>query len=188
MVLGFCVAMLPWIIRNQSVTGHWVLTSLWSGPSLYDGLNPNADGSSNMEFFDRDNVMATMSEYEMNSFYQAKAIQFVRENPWQTAALAFRKLLKFLQPVPSSVQTGWVVWVMWVMVAAVFLTLCMLGVRTHTLDLAGFVVVLGPFLLFLMVHLAFVGSLRYRLPTEFPLAILAAAGLTRWLPGRNQGR
>ena len=49
-------ALLPWGIRNHNVTGHWVFTTLWSGPSLYDGLNPEADGSSNMEFMTRDDL------------------------------------------------------------------------------------------------------------------------------------
>ena len=42
----------------------------------------------------------------------------------------------------------------------------------------------GPFLQFLLVHMVFVGSIRYRLPLEFPLSILAAHGLVglrqRW--------
>jgi hypothetical protein len=37
---------------------------------------------------------------------------------------------------------------------------------------------LGPVLFFAALHAVFVGSQRYRLPAEYPLAVLAAAG---WL-------
>lgn len=185
LVAAFGVVMLPWVVRNQQVTGHWVLTSLWSGPSLYDGLNPEADGGSNMEFFDRDNVMSSMSEYEMNRHYQQLAWQFARENPDRAVSLAGRKLARFLQPVPAGAQAGWVVWVVCGAVAVVFMLLCLAGLRSGLMDPVGCAVTIGPFLLFMGVHMVFVGSLRYRLPAEFPLAILAAVGLRQWLPGRR---
>ena len=52
LVATVALAMLPWTLRNHRVTGHWVVTTLWSGPSLYDGLNPHATGESNMEFLE----------------------------------------------------------------------------------------------------------------------------------------
>ena len=187
MTISFGAVMLPWIVRNYRVTGHWVVTSLWSGPSLYDGLNPQADGSSNMKFFDHDNVMATMSEYEMNAHYQQLAFEYVRENPGAAVVLAGRKVLNFLQPVPASTSTEWAFWAACGTSGVLMVALCLAGIRTRLLDSVGLLVVLGPFLLFLGVHMVFVGSLRYRLPAEFPLAILAAAGLCQWLPARKPG-
>ncbi len=187
MVLAFGTVMLPWAARNHSLTGHWVLTSLWSGPSLYDGLNPDADGSSDMQFFERHNVMATMTEYEMNAHYQSLALQFIQEHPGRTLSLAGHKLVRFLQPIPNSISAGWVVCVVCGAVGAAFLALCLVGMRSGLLDPVGLMLVLGPFLLFMVVHMVFVGSLRYRLPAEFPLAILAATGLRQMLPGRKRG-
>jgi len=177
LVCAFGLTMLPWVIRNHNVTHHWVMTSLWSGPSLYDGLNPNADGTSDMTFFDKENVLATMSEYDMNAHYQQKAIDFVKDNPGRTLQLAALKAARFLQPAPSTPPTTWALWVLCTFFYALFFGLCVRSVWNYHVDIRGVLICVGPFLLFLVVHMVFVGSLRYRLPTEFPLAIVAAAGL-----------
>jgi len=180
MLAAFGLVLLPWAIRNHNVTGHWVITSLWSGPSLYDGLNPNADGTSDMTFFDDENVLAEMSEYDMNAHYQQRALEFVRANPGRSAELAIRKSARFLQPAPSTPPLTWGIWVACGTFYMVFMGLCLSGIGTRHMDLRSLLVCTGPFLLFLGVHMVFVGSLRYRLPTEFPLAIVAAAGLRSW--------
>ena len=71
----------PWAYRNYTITGHWIWTTLWVGPSLYDGFNPQANGESNMEFFEHDNLMNRMSEYDVDRYYREKSWQFIRENP-----------------------------------------------------------------------------------------------------------
>ena len=185
LLVGFVLVILPWVIRNQAVTGQVVVTSLWGGPSLYDGLNPDADGSSNMEFFGRDNVMATLSEYEMNAHYQQLALDFAVNHPSRVVELAGRKLQRFLQPMPNTVAVGWGLWGGCVVAAVVFAGLAVVGLRSRMLNASGLFLVLGPFLLSLVVHMVFVGSLRYRLPGEFPLSILAATGFFQCLLGRK---
>lgn len=187
MFAGCAVLMFPWTLRNYRVTGHWVLTSLWSGPSLYDGLNPTADGSSDMRFFDEENVMVSrqMTEHEMNRHYTRRAIEFIRQNPRQTARLAIAKVARFLNPVPNAgKEAGWgvwgVCWAMWLFM----LGFAVAGVRYGQISCSGLVATLGPFLLFLLVHMVFVGSVRYRLPVEFPLSVLTAIGWQKMVLSR----
>lgn len=53
MCASLAACMVPWWIRNAQLTGHFVATTLQFGASLYDGMNPTADGGSNMDFVPR---------------------------------------------------------------------------------------------------------------------------------------
>ncbi len=180
---GCILVLTPWAVRNKSVTGHWVFTSLWSGPSLYDGWNPSATGASDMRFFDEENVMVNkrLSEFAMNEHYKQRAFEFARANPARVLQLALFKAGRFLSPVPNSVSAaGWVVKAACVVFWVVLFGLTAVGLVSRQWDGVGILTTIGPLLLFLLVHMVFVGSVRYRLPVEFPLAVLAANGW-RWL-------
>ena len=186
LVTGCVTVILPWAARNAAVTGHWVFTSLWSGPSLYDGLNANATGASDMQFFEDDRVLSRMSEYDMNEYYKSRALHFAMQNPGRVAVLAVRKAALFLSPVPKFAKSA--VWgasagcaVFWLLLVVT----SVVGLRSREWDGAGLLVMVGPLLLFLLVHMVFVGSVRYRLPLEFPLSVLAAIGWRRLVLRRN---
>lgn len=175
---GCLLTLLPWAARNHTVTQHWVFTSLWSGPSLYDGLNPQATGASDMRFFDEERAMDRMSEFEMNEHYRNRAIRFATDNPERVMALAWMKARRFLSPVPMSIAAGnWAVGAICVLYYSVFLALATKGIVHLIRDPRSLLLTTGPFVLFLLVHMVFVGSLRYRLPVEFPVAVSAAIGI-----------
>ena len=177
----------PWAARNHQVSGHWVVTSLWAGPSLYDGLNPDATGDSNMQFFNDDDVMGEgMSEYEMNRHYTHKAIKYAVEHPRRTAELSLLKLWRFWKPWPNAAQFD--TWPARLAIACSFVPLMVLaafGCWTHRLNALRCLLTAGPALGFCIVHMVFVSSLRYRLPVEYPLYILASAGFVGWFGKEN---
>lgn len=186
--LGLFVTLLPWAWRNHSVCGHWVFTTLWSGPSLYDGLNPDANGDSNMDFFDRDNLMATMTEWDVDQHYKSEAWRYTAKNPGHAIELTFRKLWRYWKPWPSAEQFGGVLPTL--LVAGFFVPVCGLATRGWWLTRQqpwAWLLPLGPILYFAAIHAVFVGSLRYRLPAEYPLCVLAAVGLNDWF-GRQRGK
>ena len=184
---GFLLAWSPWVIRNYRTTGQIVVTTLWVGPSLYDGLNPAANGDSNMTFFDRDKLMSTMSEYEMDQHYRRKAMDFVQQNPGRTAELAMLKLIRYWKPWPNADQFNKA----WhkLAVAAFFVPLAALAVwgawlnrrQPWVLLLAVF-----PIFYFSAIHSIFVGSLRYRLPAEYPVSVVAAAAICEAIRRRKK--
>lgn len=175
----FCVAMSPWVVRNANVTGHFVPTSLWLGPTLYDSFGPDADGGSNMAFFDAEaDQRAGLSEYEVDRWYRERAIEAVRSSPARAGRLAVAKQLRFWSIWPradeiasTSVRIAIATWSLIVALLAVY------GLATTKWTWPQVVLVMGPLVYFAMLHLVFVGSMRYRMPAELPLCVAAATGL-----------
>jgi 4-amino-4-deoxy-L-arabinose transferase-like glycosyltransferase len=179
-VLGLLAVLLPWGLRNKRVTGHFVLTTLWVGPSLYDGLNPHATGDSDMTFFDQDNLMGArgLSEYEMDRHYRAAAWRFASENPGRACELSFVKLRRFWNPWPNAAQFDH--WAARLILGGFYvLMMACAGIggwrERRRFRLLAFSA--GPILYFAAIHAVFVSSLRYRLPAEYPLLVLSALGV-----------
>lgn len=178
--VGLGISLSPWIYRNFHVTGHFVPTTLWEGPSLYDGLNPNFTGDSDMRFFEQDQLLATMSEYEMNQEYRQRAWKFAAEHPGQVISFALLKQARFWNPTPNGEQfqffgVGIIAWLAFLPL----MTFAAIGACYAWRDPWMLILTIAPLAYFAVLHLLFVGSLRYRLPAEFPLAVMAAYGLCR---------
>lgn len=195
-VAAMVLVLLPWGIRNQRVTGHWTLTTFWMGPSLYDGLNPEATGDSNMTFYDRDRLMLRMDEYEVDQHYRRAAWKFAADHPRRVLELAWVKTLRYWSPWPNAEQFRQ--WWARGAVAVFFIPTCLLCLwgtfylfnctekRSRREVIWSLAILAGPVFYFALIHLFFVSSLRYRLPAEYPLLVLAAyGGMSLW-PARQQ--
>lgn len=180
--IGTYGALLPWGLRNLAVTGHFTFTTFWVGPSLYDGLNPEATGDSNMTFFDRENLLGRMSEYEMDREYRRRAWDFAANHPGRALQLMWVKLGRYWSIWPNAAQfqrAG-----VRLIVALSFLAILVPAVYGTWLSrdrIDVLVVTWGPILYFSAIHVLFVGSIRYRLPAEYPFAVLSAVGAAGWL-------
>jgi 4-amino-4-deoxy-L-arabinose transferase-like glycosyltransferase len=175
---GLAIALLPWIVRNAVVTGRFVPTTLWVGPSLYDGLNPHATGASDMNFVEADGIYQQMSEYDADRHYRSATWNFVRNNPVRALELTAIKLWRFWSPVPNAPQFA--AWYLQLAVAAVYvpvLVFAAIGAWRARRRHWCWIVPAAPMLCFAAVHAVFIGSLRYRLPVEYPLLVLSAAGV-----------
>ncbi len=179
LLLIVAIGLLPWTQRNWQRTGHPVLTTLWGGPSLYDGLHPGATGASDMQFIVDDGLYGdpAQTEYTIDQHYRAAAWDFVVSRPAMAARLAVIKVWRFLKPWPSAPQFQR--WWQIILVAGLTVPLYLLAVRGAWLHRSSpwcWLLVAGPLLYFVVLHTVFVGSLRYRLPAEYSLWVLAAAG------------
>jgi hypothetical protein len=175
----------PWTARNYQVTGHFVPTTLWFGPSLYDGLNPRATGDSDMTFVEADALYQKMSEYDVDREYRRRAWEFARMHPARVAALALVKLGRYWSPWPNAPQFQGLA--ARLAVAGFFLPLlalalvpvvaqCRAGWKEFRQHVWSRFLTLDPIVYFAALHMLFVGSLRYRLPAEYPLLVMSAAG------------
>jgi 4-amino-4-deoxy-L-arabinose transferase-like glycosyltransferase len=182
LMVGLGASLAPWTIRNAYVTGHLIPTTLWVGPSLYDGLNPEAMGDSNMDFFDREQLLKQMSEYEMDREYRRRAWKFVAEHPMRTIWLAMIKQSRYWSPNPGAAQFSnfWFQTVGWMAFLPLAL-FALVGAWYGRHDMWLMVLTAAPIFYFAAIHLLFVGSLRYRMPAEYPLAVLAAIGVCKCL-------
>lgn len=176
-VFGMWLTLLPWGLRNQRVTGHFTLTTLWMGPSLYDGLNPQATGDSEMTFFERDGLTATLSEYEVDQHYRHAAREYAMTHPNRVLQLAVMKFLRYWSPWPNAEQFDH--WSAKIATSSAYipcLILAMFGAWRERRNGTLLLLTLGPILYFCALHCIFVASLRYRLPGEYPLMVLSAIG------------
>jgi 4-amino-4-deoxy-L-arabinose transferase-like glycosyltransferase len=178
LLLSCGMVLAPWVVRNWRVTGHFVPTTLWVGASLYDGLNPDATGASDMRFIKTDGIYARVSEYDADRHYRHAAWEFVKTHPLRTLELGVLKLRRFWRPWPQSPEFEKLP-VQLILSAAwgAQLIFAACGGWIYRGRLWICVLTAGPILYFSLVHAVFVGSIRYRIPGEYALCVLSAAGV-----------
>jgi 4-amino-4-deoxy-L-arabinose transferase-like glycosyltransferase len=193
---GLIVAMLPWWIRNCRVTGHFVPTTLQVGASLYDAVRPRADGSSNMAFVEtltadqrvRDWIARPAPapetfEHRLDQRMFESATAFVVNNPSRALNLAGAKFLRTWNIWPN--EPGLRAWPLRLAVAATYVPLLVLGLwGAIRFSKRGWPYILCwlPVPYFALLHMIFVGSIRYREPAMIALIPLAAGVVSElWL-------
>lgn len=180
------VGMAPWWIRNARVTGHFVPTALVVGASLYDGLNPDASGASDMRFVPKfaaleraaDGDAADPLEYRLDRRMAREALDWARANPGRVAQLAWIKFLRMWNVWPN--EPGFRGWFVRLAVAAAYVPLLILSfVGAWRFTAWGWPYALAwlPAVYLTMLHVVFVGSIRYREPAMLALSVLAAGVL-----------
>jgi hypothetical protein len=175
--LGFVLVMSPWWVRNARVYGRFVPTALWLGASLYDGINPNADGASDMIPFLRDPAIWPLDEQDQDDELRRRAIEFAREHPGRVLGLAVVKLGRYWSPWSNAGGLGsWGLAVASAVVELPVLALMAMGLWVRRGDLRAWVLLAGPILYFCALHAVFASSMRYRLPGEIPALGLVAIG------------
>jgi len=187
MMAGFFVTMLPWWIRNAHVTGHFVPTTLQVGASLYDGWNPEADGSSNMSFVPamveaehREPAAAggqpsDTFEYRLDRRMRTAAWHWAQSHPARVVQLAGVNLVRMWNCWPNEPSLS--SWPIRLAVAATYLpvVVCAIFGAWKTLCLGWpYVICWLPAVYFTLLHVVFVSSIRYRQPPMLALVVLAA--------------
>ena len=100
-MLALVLTMSPWWVRNARIYGRFVPTALWMGASLYDGLNPNATGASDMAFLE-DAEIWPLSEQDQDALLTRRALAYARQDPGRLVKLAIIKLGRYWSPWPNA--------------------------------------------------------------------------------------
>lgn len=184
-VVAVVLALLPWAARNKSVTGQWVWLTTRGGISLYDGLGPQADGSSNLGDVKQSQEVRDLSEVAYDAHFRRAAWASLRDDPARILRLSGNKLLRTWNPLPNA-QEGQSALIRLISAAWTIplYILAAWGVVLWPLhyELDGRVgggwrldlFLLLPAIVLSGLHMIFVGSVRYRLGAMPMLEILAA--------------
>ncbi len=191
MLAGLVIAMLPWWIRNYRVTGRFVPTTLQVGASLYDALGPQATGASNMQF--AETVLASQRErlavlggnaaeleLRLDRHYRRAAWEFVRQNPGRAIRLAATKFFRTWNVWPN--ERAFSSWPIRLVVFCSYVPVLLLaaaGIVSTMRQGWPYVLCWLPAVYFALLHMVFVGSIRYRQPAMLGLIVLAAAAAVR---------
>jgi 4-amino-4-deoxy-L-arabinose transferase-like glycosyltransferase len=206
------VVVLPWMVRNESTLGCFVLTTdtraLWkaNNDSTYETLDrggwiddvPEPPNGPPWPELAADLTLAgtptEVDECEQQRYYRELVFDFWREEPGEKARLAAQAVRMLWSPTFSvdsdDAERGRVAELGRDLVEPVYM------VAVYLLALAGAFLVPRRFLALVLLLLgystlaamAFAGTVRYRAPFDFLLALLAAAALVRawqWLRERR---
>lgn len=190
--LGIILIMSPWWYRNYLVTDRFVLTTLQVGPSLYDGLHPGASGGSDegMKFVgtfgerlrEKEALLSqppgSTFEFRLNQEMHKAAVDWVQANPGETLRLAWVKFCRTWNfwPPAQELSSPWVrlsesigcfgilslaIWATWVFKER----------------WQSYYLLLLPIPYFTLLHMIFVGSVRYRQPAIVAISVLAGMAI-----------
>lgn len=179
---GYCVVyallMTPWWLHNYEKYGEFVRLNLGYGVVLYSGNNPmnkSGGGITGIDFTD-DVVTGVSNPIKRNQIFVNAAFDYIKANPLEFVENAFRKLARFWRLWPYAPQ--------WVSFQTIAISLLSYGVVLFLAVLSLFrlnkaqIVSLAPVFILIIyltsVHMVTIGSIRYRLPLEPFLIILAS--------------
>lgn len=189
--VGLCAALVaaalaPWAARNHIVLGRAVWLSTNGGVTLYDGLGPQADGSSNQSFLEQMPELAAMNEATRDEHLRRAALRCAADDPQRALRLAAVKFLRTWNVVPNVAahHSGASAWVSAAFMLAV-LSCAGVGVARARVPPRLLLLWLLPVVYFTLVSCVFIGSVRYRIPL-MPFVELTAAAGAAWLRGESR--
>ncbi len=191
-LLGLCLTLLPWWIRNYSIAGRFIPTTLQVGASLYDGLSPTATGASDMRFVgqfvaeqraaDAEPNANTSNLFEdrLDSRMRDASVAWAQAHPRRALELIGIKLLRIWSFLPNAneFQNRWLRLALLTTYTPI-IALALLGIWRYSSRGWPYILCCLPAIYLTCLHIIFVSSIRYRQPAMLPLIILAAAILTK---------
>lgn len=170
----------PWGWRNarHPQVRAWVFTTTNSGITTYDGFHDAATGASDQAAFltDMKGLLSRMDEVERDEYLATTAHEWIRDHPARSLSLMGRKIIRTWSPMPLSSEYGSTLYrAVGLLFSLPFDLLVLLGLWRSNLARPAKVILLLPAVYFTLIHALSVGSLRYRIPVEPPMAVLAGS-------------
>ncbi len=177
------IVLFPWAYRNHQLLGAWIWATTNAGQTQYDGFRDGADGSSNLAELKTMPELAGKGEVERNAFLAARGRELMWTHPQRSLWLGVKKLARTWSPVPLSdeyasnrnIAVG-------LLFSLPLFLLTLIGLCRRGLAMPVKLFCLLPAIYFSMSAAVTVGSIRYRIPAEPMLAVIAAAAtsMKKW--------
>lgn len=182
------LALLPWAWRNSRVVGAWLWSTTNTGITLYDGLNPDATGASDQRFVRSMPQLRSMNETQRSEYLGDLAWRFVRRQPLRAVELAGMKIARLWSPIPLSSDYGTDRRLVAIALAYMvpLYALIVLGLWLAPASRSIKMYLLAPAIYFTIAHAITIGSLRYRVPSDLPMAVIAGLGAGALLARKQQ--
>ena len=191
-LIAFTFVVAPWSIRNTYVYGTFVLTSTQGGSELYKANNPNATGIlavDHMLFSEALQQRYPKEEYPneavRSEMFQADARRFILENPRRFAELCFIRFIqlwKVYSPRVPLIDNVAVIGSLGLALPFFLIQVIRSGWRRGPEMLLVLIVLCHT-----AVHVVYTSIVRYRIPIE-PLVIILAIQGFYWAFGRIEHR
>jgi len=179
------VVLLPWAFRNHRVIDQWIWTTTNAGQTTYDGFHNGATGKSDLSILSQMPELLSMSETGRNRYLGQLGYGAMCSDPARSLSLAVTKVGRTWSPVPLSDEYGSIRnQLVGLIYAGPLFLLALVGLFRRNLSWPLKSLCLLPAIYFTAGVMMTVGSLRYRIPAEPPMCLLAAGALCRKSEGR----
>jgi 4-amino-4-deoxy-L-arabinose transferase-like glycosyltransferase len=172
----YCVLMSPWWIRNYVVLDAFIPFTTSASENLYLGNSAgNPTGDPDWAPLSGDPVMRVPGELARSKAYTRAAVDYIRSEPAAFLSRMARKFVRFWNVVPNveAYSSPFYKIVAAVSFGPVLLLAIAGGLLTRQ-RWRDFLPIYLLFLYFTAIHVITIASLRYRLPIEAFLIVLAA--------------
>jgi Dolichyl-phosphate-mannose-protein mannosyltransferase len=179
MLLLTGLVLFPWAVRNRWQLGAWVWTSTNDGITGYDGFDPDATGASDQRFLNRMPWTRDMTELARSRYFATLADEWIADHRLEALKLSGMKIARTWSPMPLSDQYGGrrLYVTVGIVFDAVLFLLVLAGLRRDNLPGPAKRFLLLPAVYFTAAAALSVGSLRYRIPADGPMGIIAASAV-----------
>jgi len=188
-LVGSIMALAPMVTRNYAVLGEFVPVRTGGGASLMEALGPWADGSPGMDRIVYPAMPDDANEVERDRICRKAAMDWARENLGAALRLCVVKLARTWSPLMHAEGysgTGLQAVALASSIPVYILAGC--GAFLMRKRPAILLLLASPVVYFSLVHMVFVGSVRYRAAMMPMMIVLAAVALARFLETRTTGK
>jgi 4-amino-4-deoxy-L-arabinose transferase-like glycosyltransferase len=185
--LGWFIPTGLWTARNYHKYGKVVPLSAQMGWTLYEGFTLDRDEVRRRPFEMEAEAtrMGIMGPMERGTYFAGKIKAFAVEHPFAAAKIAVGKMILYWRPFPYDPHSWWQRGALGIYYVFVF-ALGLYGLRAASAR-AEWAPLWALFIYLTVMHSVFFTSLRYRLPLEPFLCLLAAVGANELRRRRARG-